>query len=229
MYRECASASPVDGPKATTAAEHARLNEIAAATVEPVAAPSITEPSASIASARWYRYAQRFKPYLPESVRHYARRRLAPDESSDVARFRLPGPRAKIGDGLSLRRRYLSTAAFTSHVHDPFLLLSTEPFDPRDVDLVRFNLWCSTPRPAFAQLYWRHAGAATFDEENSLVIPLDGKVDAWQEYIGHFDGTRPCRAWYEGGSVVELRFDPINLPGPIGLGELVLSSRRPSR
>lgn len=227
MYRACASASPVEGPKATSAAEHARLNEVAVATVEPVLAPSVTEPSPSVASTRWYRYAQRFKPYVPESVRHYARRRLASDGVRDVVRFRLPGPHARIGDGLSLRRRYLSTAAFTSHANDPYLLLFPEPFDPRKVDEVRFNLWCSTPRSAFAQLYWRHAGSAAFDEENSLVIPLNGKVDAWQEYIGRFDGTRPCRAWYEGGSVVELRFDPINLPGPIGLGELVLSSRRP--
>jgi hypothetical protein len=103
--------------------------------------------------------------------------------------------------------------------------LSTDPFDPRDVDLVRFNLWCSTPRHAFAQLYWRHEGSVAFDEENSIVIPLDGRVDAWQEYVVRFDGTRPYRTWYEGGSVVELRFDPINLPGPIGLGELVLCGR----
>jgi hypothetical protein len=97
--------------------------------------------------------------------------------------------------------------------------------DPRDVDSVRFNLWCSTPRHAFAQLYWRHEGRVTFDEEHSMVVPLEGKMDAWQEYVVRFDGTRPCRAWYEGGSVVELRFDPINLPGPLGLGELVLCRR----
>jgi hypothetical protein len=36
----------------------------------------------------------------------------------------------------------------------------------------------------------------------------------------YIEGTDKARAWYEGGPIVALRFDPINVPGPIGLGEL---------
>jgi GT2 family glycosyltransferase/glycosyltransferase involved in cell wall biosynthesis len=226
MYAECAADSPVHGSRATTPLEHERLNEVAAPRTTRVVSPvSVTEPAPSVASSPWYRYAERVNPYLPESVRSFARRKLSPYSSRDVLRFRLPGPKAKIGDGLSLHQRYLTTTRLTSHGTDPYILLELDPLDPRDVDSVRFNLWCSTPRHAFAQLYWRHEGRVTFDEEHSMVVPLEGKMDAWQEYVVRFDGTRPCRAWYEGGSVVELRFDPINLPGPIGLGELVLCRR----
>ena len=33
-------------------------------------------------------------------------------------------------------------------------------------------------------------------------------------------------AWYAGGPIIALRFDPINLPGPIALGELSLCDVR---
>jgi GT2 family glycosyltransferase/glycosyltransferase involved in cell wall biosynthesis len=225
MYADCRAESPVQGSLRTTPSAHQRLNEVAVVGATRIfARVSVTEPAPGIAASPWYRYAERVNPYLPESVRSYARRKLSTNSSRDVIRFRLPGPRARIGDGLSLHQRYLTTTRLTSHGNDPFMLLELDPLDPRDVDSVRFNLWCSTPRHAFAQLYWRHEGAATFDEEHSMVVPLEGKMDAWQEYVVRFDGTRPCRAWYEGGSVVELRFDPINLPGPIGLGELRLCS-----
>lgn len=226
LYRECAVESPVQGSRRTTASEYERLNEVSVtATTKVVTAVSVIEPAPSVASSSWYRYAGRLNPYLPESVRSYARRRLSTNTPKDVVRFRLPGPRAKIGDGLSLHQRYLTTTRLTSHGNDPYILLDLDPLDPKEVGSVRFNLWCSTPRHAFAQLYWRHEGAASFDEEHSMVVPLQGKMDAWQEYVVRFDGTRPCRAWYEGGPVVELRFDPINLPGPIGLGELTLCGR----
>jgi hypothetical protein len=228
MYRTCASASPVRATVASTVVEHERLNDVAVTRpLRSAGQPIVTQPAASVASSSWYRYAGRVNPYLPESIRHVARRLLSTKSSTAVLRFRLPGPRAKIGNDLSLDKRYLTTAKLTSHGADPHLFLEMEPLDPHGVDHVRFNLWCSTPRHAFAQLYWRHEGTVTFDEEHSIVIPLDGKMDAWQEYIVRFDGTRPCRAWYEGGSVVELRFDPINLPGPLGLGELVLGGPEP--
>jgi hypothetical protein len=226
IYAECAAESPVRRSRSTSIVEHERLNEVAVQrSARVVSRVSVTEPAPSVSSSSWYRYAERINPYLPESVRGYARRKLSPNSSKDVLRFRLPGPKAKLGDGLSLHQRYLRTTRLTSHGTDPYILLELDPLDPHDVDSVRFNLWCSTPRHAFAQLYWRHEGAVTFDEEHSMVVPLEGKMDAWQEYVVRFDGTRPCRAWYEGGSVVELRFDPINLPGPIGLGELVLCRR----
>jgi glycosyltransferase involved in cell wall biosynthesis len=226
IYEECRAASPVQGSRTTLASEHERLNEVVVFGASRVnSRASVTEPNPGIAATSWYRHAGRLNPYLPESARSYARRWLSTNSSREVLRFRLPGPKAKIGDGLSLYRRYLTTARLTSHGNDPYFLLELDPLDPCAVDSVRFNLWCSTPRHAFAQLYWRHEGAVTFDEEHSMVVPLAGRMAAWQEYVVRFDGTRPCRAWYEGGSVVALRFDPINLPGPIGLGALVLCRR----
>jgi GT2 family glycosyltransferase/glycosyltransferase involved in cell wall biosynthesis len=206
-----------------SASEYRRLNEISSAR-RAVAddAVTVTRPSPAVTSAWWFQYAERMKPYVPESVRHAVRRRLSRDGSKAVLRFRLPGPRATLGHDLTVTQRYVGTTQLTSHGVDPFLVLGHDPIDPRSVRLVRFNLWCSTPTEVFAQLYWRHEGAADFDEEHSLTIPLNGRAGAWQEYVARLDGSRGARGWYEGGPVVALRFDPINVPGPIGLGELAL-------
>jgi glycosyltransferase involved in cell wall biosynthesis len=221
LYSECAAASPVQGPAAASATECARLNELSVVRDAPLArGVTVTTAAPEIASRWWYRHAERAKPFLPESVRQLTRRRLSRDRSTTVLKFRLPSKKAKLGQELTLDRRYLGTTQLTSHGSDPFLVLAHEPFDPRSIKLVRFNLWCSTHRPVFAQLYFRHEEAKVFDEHNSITVPLNGSSSQWQEYVLHIEGTDKARAWYEGGPIVALRFDPINVPGPIGLGEL---------
>jgi hypothetical protein len=224
MYLECRAASPVQGIATTTAAECRKLNALARSTALPERAQpvSVTAPAPEIAATWWYRYANRAKPYAPESLRHLVRRHLSGDSSIAVARFRFPGPRAKAGQSVTLDRKYLRTALFTAHGNDPQFPLVSPPLDPRTVSSLRFNMWCSTPGAAFAQLYWKHDGANEFTEDNSLVIPLDGHGGTWQEYVARFDVSDHADAWYGGGPIVSMRFDPINVPGPFGLGELVL-------
>ncbi|HVW27492.1 MAG TPA: glycosyltransferase [Polyangiaceae bacterium] len=223
LYEECASLAKVKGEASTSAADATRLNELAVSSEAPPSrAVTVTSPAPEIAASFWYRHAERAKPYVPESVRQLARRRLARDHSTTVLRFRLPGKTAILGQELTIGRRYLGTTQLTSEGADPYLLLSHPPLDPKTVKLVRFNLWCSTPRAVFAQLYFMHDGAKSFDEDNSITIPLNGALGQWQEYVANIAATDGGSAWYEGGPIVALRFDPINVPGPVGLGELSL-------
>lgn len=223
LYTDCAALAKVKGEAAISAVDAARLNELAVTSgALPSRAVVVTSPAPEIAASFWYRHAERAKPYVPESVRQIARRRLARDNSTPVLTFRLPGKAATIGQQLTLGRRYLGTAQFTSDGTDPFLVLKHPPLDPKTVKLVRFNMWCSTPHSVFAQLYFMHEGATSFDEDHSITIPLNGSLGQWQEYVANIEATDGGRAWYEGGPIVALRFDPINVPGPIGLGELSL-------
>ena len=223
LYDECATSAKTSGAVRATAAECARLNELAIGSdAPPPRAVAVTSPAPEIATSWWYRHAERAKPYVPESLRQITRRRLARDNSTTLVRFRLPGKTAVIGQQLTLDRRYFGTTQLTSQGNDPFILLKHAPLDPATVKLVRFNLWCSSPRSVFAQLYFLHDGRTTFDEENSITIPLNGALGQWQEYVANIEASDRARAWYEGGPIVALRFDPINVPGPIGLGELSL-------
>jgi glycosyltransferase involved in cell wall biosynthesis len=224
LYRECNAVSPVKGIAPATAAECRKLNAIAriAPLPERKQAVSVTAPAPEIAGTWWYRYANRAKPYAPESLRHFVRRRFSGDSSVAVARFRFPGPRAHVGPSVTLNRKYLRTSLFTSHGNDPQFPLVSPPLDPRTITSLRFNMWCSTPGSIFAQLFWKHDGAHDFTEDNSITIPLDGHGSTWQEYVARFDVSDHADAWYGGGPIVSMRFDPINVPGPFGLGELVL-------
>jgi hypothetical protein len=101
-------------------------------------------------------------------------------------------------------------------------LLDTGPLDPEAVNLVRFNLWCSQHGHTFARIYWRHDGEHQFHDAQSVTIPLNGSASAWQEYAVRLDRPDKKASWYEGGPIVALRFDPINVPGLVCLGELAL-------
>ncbi|HEX7671302.1 MAG TPA: hypothetical protein VF395_17025, partial [Polyangiaceae bacterium] len=223
LYAECRALSPVRGPRGLTELEYHRMNELA------VLPPSgthqgtaVTRPSLRHTTAWWYPFAERAKPYAPESLRHLVRHRLAHDRTRTVIRFRLPGKQARLGQQLTLERRYVSTAQLTSHGEDPQIFLDLTPLDPRKIQLVRFNLWCKTAGLAHAKLYFKHAGAGDFDERHSLTFAIDGRAGAWQEYAIRLDSSDRREAWYEGGAIVALRFDPIDEKGPIGLGELAL-------
>jgi hypothetical protein len=223
LYAECSALSPVRGPRGMGEFEYRRLNELAG--LPPSGAhqgTAITRPSPRHTSAWWYPLAERAKPYAPESLRHLVRHRLAHDGAKTILRFRLPGKQARLGQQLTLERRYVSTAQLTSHGEDPQMFLDLTPLDPRKIQLVRFNLWCKTEGLAHAKLYFKHAGAGDFDEQHSLTFVIDGRAGAWQEYALRLDLSDRKEAWYEGGAIVALRFDPIDEKGPIGLGELAL-------
>jgi len=222
LFAECEAASGAKGVRATSSVECLRLNELAVMGEPPPPTISVTTPSPEYASSLWFRYAERWKAFAPETLRHVARRRLARDRSVELTSYRLPGPAARLGGELSVKRRYLSTTLLVARGPDPFLLLDISPFDPRTVDSFRFNMWCSTPHAAFAQLYFRHEGRRDFDEDHSAIVPLNGNAGSWQEYVYRFDPGDRKSAWYDGGQGVSLRFDPINVPGLIGLGELAL-------
>ena len=182
----------------------------------------MTEPDPNIAQSRLYRYANRMKGFAPESVRQVVRHRLAAQRARVVRRFRLPGKGTRIGADLVLEKRYFGTSRFTALSGDPHLLVDLPALDPREIDLVRFNLWCSQPGYVFSQFYWRHEGQDDFSEDQSITVALDGRAAVWQEYAVRLDRDVKNGSWYDGGSIVALRFDPINAPGLVCLGELAL-------
>jgi glycosyltransferase involved in cell wall biosynthesis len=230
-HRELYAKQLKRAPKALRARwSGAELREIDAARVlgvERGASVTTTQPDARYTKSWWFPWAGRLKPYVPEALRAVARRRLAADGLRPRVRWRLPGPGAVLGADLRVVRRYLATTMLESLGTDPHLLLDLPPLWPDSVQAVRFNLWCSHPGAAFAQLYWRHAGDPAFSEEKSITIPLDARSAAWQEYVGRFDALERREAWRGEGQIVALRFDPINLPGLIGLGELAVCASPP--
>jgi GT2 family glycosyltransferase/glycosyltransferase involved in cell wall biosynthesis len=183
-----------------------------------------TTPAPRYTNTFWYPWAERIKQHVPESVRALARRWLAADGLKITHRLRLPGPRALLGAQLKIVRRYFGTTLLESLGDDPHLLLELPPIPPERIDAVCFNLWCSQPNTVFAQLYWQHKNDTSFSEEKSVTIPLDGRSGAWQEYVIRFDQFDRLETWVDGGEIVAMRFDPINLPGLIGLGDLNLCS-----
>ncbi len=224
IYARCADRSPVSGARAMTPAECFRLNELSVmdgAPQSPVA--SVTAPASRYASQWWFRYAERAKPYAPESVRQLVRRKLSGDDALPIVRFRLPGAEVRAREQLRIKRRYVATTLFVSQGSDPYLEIRPErPIDPSKVELFRFNMWCSTHSTAYAQIFWQSQSRPYFHEDYSITVPLNGLSATWQEYVVRLSGNARARAWYEGDAITLLRFDPINLPGLIGLGELAL-------
>jgi GT2 family glycosyltransferase/glycosyltransferase involved in cell wall biosynthesis len=227
LYAECASLSAVRGPRTAAAIDYRRLNELAIAS-DSVGGRnvSVTRPASTYTTAWWYSYAERAKPYAPEFLRHIVRRWLAQDKTRPIVRFRLPGRRARLGQQLTLDQRYVSTALLTSHGGDPQIFLDLSPLDPKKIHLIRFNLWCECVGAIHARLYFRHQGARDFDESHSITFSLDGRAATWQEYAVRLDESENAQAWYEGGPIDALRFDPIDREGPVGVGELALCEIR---
>ncbi len=206
------------------AAELRELSALRIRTASTGSSGGPTRPAPRYINSFWYPWAERVKPHVPESLRAMARRWLAADGLRITHRFRLPGPRALLGAQLEIVRRYFGTTLLESLGDDPHLLLELPPIPPDRIQAVRFNLWCSQPSTVFAQLYWQHRNDTRFSEEKSVTIPLDGRSAAWQEYVIRFDQLDRNETWVDGGEIVAMRFDPINLPGLIGLGELSLCS-----
>jgi hypothetical protein len=220
LHDACAArASVKDGMEA----DYAALDAIAKAAPRALSATiDVVRPDPRVTTTWWYPYAEQLKPLAPESLRRIVRQRLSRDGTRVVEELRLPGRRAILEHQLTLETRYLGTTRLVSHGADPRIRLEVDPFDPAEVRLVRFDLWCSSPRSVAAQLYWRHAGQDEFTEERSVSIPLDGRAADWLEYSARLDVGTAAEAWLTGGPIVALRFDPIDVPGPFLVGTLRL-------
>jgi hypothetical protein len=227
-HREIYARSPApDAVRALKRRDHVRL---AASRVSPSLRPleGTTQPAARFRASRWFRTAERLKPYLPESVRALARRRLSDNGLRALLRFRLPGRHAKPCAELRLDARYLRTARFTALGTDPCFFLDLQPLSPEQVGAVRFNVWCSHPGHTYAQLYWRHEGDPTFSEDKSLIVELNGHLGDWQEYVVRLD-RKAHPSWFSEKKLVALRFDPVNYAGLFCVGELALCKPAPAR
>lgn len=224
IYDRCAARIPESARESVRKYDLQKLNELrttrGAQNLD--AATNTTQPASHLITQWWYPYAERLKAHFPESVRQVVRRRLAADGARDVRRWRLPGRGVTVGADLLVDKKYVGTTRFRALNGDPHLLIDVDDLEPAQVQAIRFNLWCSQFGYAFAQVYWRHAGDQFFSEDNSVSVVLNGQASAWLEYVIRLDSHERARSWYEGGPIVELRFDPINLPGYVALGELAL-------
>jgi GT2 family glycosyltransferase/glycosyltransferase involved in cell wall biosynthesis len=226
LYAECRRRAPRDHLRQLRCSDLCRLSATRIRRPLTMEASSSTQPASRFANASWYRNAERLKPYLPETVRALVRRQLAQDGYKTLVRYRLPGPNARIGGDIRLDARYLRTARCTSFGTDPHIVLDLKPISPNEVDAIRFNLWCSHPGYAYAQIYWRHQGDSAFCEEKSAIISLNATFPDWQEYVMRLD-ERAHPSWYSGDRIVGLRFDPVNFTGLFCVGELALCAARP--
>lgn len=183
------------------------------------------EPAARHRGTRWYRAAERLKPYLPESVRSLARRALSDERLDTLQRFRFPSRRVRPGPEVILEARYLGTARFSSLGPDPSFYLQLDPVSPRDVGAFRFDVWCSNHGYTYAQIYFRHARDSGFSEHKSLSVELAGTLGDWQSFVVHLD-EKLHPAFFADERLVELRFDPVNYAGVFGVGGFALCARR---
>jgi hypothetical protein len=72
-----------------------------------------------------------------------------------------------------------------------------------------------------AQLFWRSESQPGFSEGRSALIALDGPPGEWCEYSIRLDDHTVVSNW-RSEKIVQLRFDPSDVPGRIDLGPLVL-------
>jgi len=223
LHDECAARAGRGAPASAKGVDFARLEALARSLPNTASAETIVvRPDPKVSASWWFRHAERVKPLAPESLKRIVRRRMARDGVRAVHTFRLPGRRATLEQQLTLEKVYLGTARLVSHGTDPAILLRVAPFDPAQINLARFDLWCSTRANVSAQLYWRHAGQARFTEERSVTIPLNGSAGEWMEYSARLDVGKTAHAWLTGGPIVALRFDPVDVPGPLLVGVLSL-------
>ncbi len=76
---------------------------------------------------------------------------------------------------------------------------------------------------AYAQLFWTHSRDERFSEAKSAKVTLEPVPGKWREYIFRLDDPRLKSRWEDGGrDIVQLRFDPMNVPAGFELGPLEL-------
>ena len=171
----------------------------------------------------WYPLYLRVASLTPAPVRRWGRQLVAARLWKTVRRYRF-GRKARMipNDGLELIRASKGKAAYRVVHADPSFLFPSEPFSPRHVRIVRFEMRCQAAESAYAQLYWSHRTGEHFSEEKSIRIPVGGDSGGWREYTLCIDQTDRRDLWEAGEEIQRLRFDPLNAPGKVELREFRL-------
>jgi hypothetical protein len=176
----------------------------------------------------------------PETEQLYAsllREAALPPPS--VIPMRLPSPETPIawqtviavdlaGESLAVRERVdlvpvRTTAEATLYEatsNDPKFVLNVPPFRPSSVRGVRFRMRRGTKGTAVAQLFWTHEPGEAFSEQRSAVALVEPENAGWCEYAFRFDRSPFRERWQGGAAIAALRFDPINVMGPVELASL---------
>ena len=176
----------------------------------------------------WYPAYERLVARLvPQRLRSWGRAWVAGRVWRPVRRYRFdrPGNGVVPNDGLELVRARGRAAVYRVLHEHPAFVIRTEPFPPRAVRLIRFEMRCQAKGHLFAQLYWTHADDESFSEEKSLQVRIEGTDGQWHEYRVQLDETAHLGRWHAGESIRQLRFDPLNVPSTIEIRGLQLCAR----
>ena len=131
-----------------------------------------------------------------------------------------------LGADLRVVRRYFGTTLLESLGHDPHLLLELPPRGRKASR--RCASISGAAIPARPSLNSTGATPAIRASAKKRASPFRStRAQRPGRSTSSASTTLERReAWRDGGEIVALRFDPINLPGLIGLGELTLCARR---
>jgi GT2 family glycosyltransferase/glycosyltransferase involved in cell wall biosynthesis/SAM-dependent methyltransferase len=168
---------------------------------------------------------QSLKRIVPRTMWQLARDALAAIERPALLRLNpaRKGHGARLV-GLRLLRNGLLGAIYEASGDDPQILFAPRPFAAAAVKEVRFKLRRDDTRSAYAQLFWCHPQDKGFSESKSARIALNTNAGEWGEYRLRLDDPNLRAKWEQGLEIVRLRFDPMNVPGRIEVGPLVLCS-----
>lgn len=160
---------------------------------------------------------KQLRPFLPSRVRRAGRTIL--QYLSAAPPITLREPHAIVGvDGI---KRSGGHAELQISSNDPQLIFDVRPFQPGRYGELRFRLRRHWAGVGHAQLFWRSESQPGFSERSSALIALDGPPGEWREYSIRLDDHSVVSNW-RSDKIVQLRFDPSDVPGRIEMGPLVL-------
>ncbi|MGA9526358.1 MAG: glycosyltransferase [Myxococcaceae bacterium] len=214
---------PMTDPQVLRAAFEARVQ--ADAPAADIAEPPPVERDPSLPSRESPGYLGRLKPYAPRGI--WTAGRLL-TESVNAMPPLIPGSRTghvRSTSGLEVIRRGLVKTAFVASTDDPQIDFGIRPISTRRVAGLRFRLKHSLAQAPYAQLFWTHRQDEGYSERKSAKVRLVGLADQWCDYVLRLDAPETAAAWEEDRTVVGLRFDPLNVPGPFEVSWLQLILR----
>ncbi len=178
-------------------------------------------PAPKYQGSGWYPAFVKIKPLIPKAVRKLGREALVRIENLsglklDPARDR----RIQRVSNLKVIREGIRSAAYLAEGPDPQIVFATGSLPANSVKRIRFRLRRAFNGPAFAQLFWTHSSEEGFSENNSAKVALDEGTGSWHEYTFVLDDPKVASKWNDGGQILQLRFDPTNVPGAFEMGPL---------